>query len=145
MLANAVSRKGLHMSEKQIFSLGAVLNILLTNTNCRSSYFANHYVYKDASLVSKWLHNAQFPTPDVFPLVVRFTLEQSNAATRSIMRIEIDRLVYQAGLDDATNQALADITDFDGYLLGVLNVLSNLKKAAITDGRRFEPIILEGV
>jgi hypothetical protein len=78
--------------------------------------------------VSKWLHDTQFPTPDVFPLIVRFTMEKSNAATRRIMRIEIDQQISHAGLEEETERVLAQITDFDSYLLSVLNVLANLKK-----------------
>ena len=112
---------------QRILSFGSLLRILLTNTNSTSAYFANHYVYKDPSLISKWLHDTQFPTPDTFPNIVQFAMEQSSMSTKKLMRIEINRVIENSSLDDETKRTLGEITEFDNYLIDVLNALANMK------------------
>jgi hypothetical protein len=110
------------------FTLGAVLDILFRHTAAGASELADHYVYRDRTLIYKWGHGRAFPPRPLFPDIVRFAMDKSSEAIRQLIRGEIDQRIAVSGLSSGQKEELLREDAFQDYLLGVLCALAVLWK-----------------
>ncbi len=109
------------------FTFGSVLKIIFKYIQARPSVLAEQYVYRDRTLIYKWLRDTVFPPKMLFPDILRFVMERSSEPVRGLIRMEMDRYISETDLEARLKKTLDEKSDFEEYLNGVFCLLSAVK------------------
>jgi hypothetical protein len=116
------------MNMETKFTFGRVLNIFFSHMTAGASELADRYVYRDRTLIYKWLRDRAFPSRPLIPDIIRFAMDKSSEATRPIIRSRINECIAFSDLSPAQKQELIQEEAFPDYLLNVINALAVLWK-----------------
>jgi len=108
------------------FSLGAILSIILRHIKESPRTLAELYVYRDRTLVYKWLHGSAMPAKTLVPGIVRFVMEKSCEPVRLSMRHELEVYVGTAGLRPEIADQLIQTEPFQKFIEDMLNFAISL-------------------
>jgi hypothetical protein len=107
--------------EKNTFSLENVLNIIFRTTTKSAQIFADLYLRKDVSIISRWKNNSSTPKIEDFRKIVDFTVNESTAVQRVAMKDEIKRLLNYSSLNEEIKTVIFQKEGFDDFLLETLS------------------------
>ncbi|MDP4182996.1 MAG: hypothetical protein Q8942_18155 [Bacillota bacterium] len=103
-------------------SFKTLLEIILKVTQKNASILADAYLLKDSSIISKWKTNKAFPKSYDIDKIVEFTIEESSASQRKILRDKIEELVRNASIKPEIKKLIMDKEDFREFLYETLTV-----------------------
>lgn len=99
-----------------------ILDVVLKTTKKNANILADSYLIKDASIISKWKRNKTVPKNDDIFRIVDFTINESTATQRKIIRELTETLICKSLLNEDIKNSLLKIEDFQEFLLEVFNV-----------------------
>lgn len=105
-----------------VLNIRNILDIVFKITKKNASILADVYLIKDSSIISKWKNNKTKPKNEDILKVVDFTIDESTATQRKMIRNEIEILVYNSLLSEEIKNSLLHIEDFKEFLWEVLYV-----------------------
>lgn len=125
MQSASIKKGGYDMETR--FTFGSVLKIIFKYIQARPSVLAEQYVYRDRTLIYKWLRDTVFPPKMLFPDILRFVMERSSEPVRGLIRMEMDRYISETDLEARFKKTLDEKSDFEEYLNSVFCLLSAVK------------------
>lgn len=117
------------------FSVGSILAIILRHLKESPRTLAELYVYRDRTLVYKWLHGSATPAKTLVAGIVKFVMEKSCEPVRLSMRHELEECVRTGGLRPEIAAQLIQTEPFQKFIEDMLNLAISLpsNKSAATE------------
>jgi len=104
------------------FSVGGILSIIFRHIHESPRTLAEYYVYRDRTLVYKWLHGTATPSKALVAGIVRFVMEKSCEPVRLSMRHELEVYIGAAGLRPEIAAQLIQTEPFQKFMEDVLSL-----------------------
>jgi hypothetical protein len=107
-------------------SSGGILRIVFRHIKESPRTLAELYVYRDRTLVYKWLHDDATPPKGLVPGIVAFAMERSCEPVRLIIKSELDAYVAASGIDSEIAALLAATAPFQKFMEDLLHFAISL-------------------
>jgi hypothetical protein len=98
------------------FSSGGILRIVFRYIKESPRIMAELYLYRDRTLVYKWLHDNATPSKALVPGIVAFVMEKTCDPVRLSIRNELDAYVAASGIEPEIVALLAGTSPFPKYM-----------------------------
>ena len=102
------------------FSPGGILRIVFRYINESPRTMAELYLYRDRTLVYKWLHDSAAPPKALVPGIVAFVMEKTCEPVRLSIRSELEAYVAVSGIAPGIAALLAGTSPFQKYMEDLL-------------------------
>jgi len=99
-----------------------LLEMILKVTQKNASNLADSYLLKDSSIISRWKTKRATPKSYDLDKIVEFTLTESSASQRKILRDRIEALVRSSEIEQEIKKLILDKDDFGDFLRETLSV-----------------------
>ncbi|HOV28401.1 MAG TPA: hypothetical protein PK566_18865 [Pseudobacteroides sp.] len=99
-----------------------LLEMILKVTQKNASILADSYLLKDNSIISKWKTKRVTPKSYDIDKIIEFTLAESSASQRKILRDRIEALVINSEIEHEIKKLILDKDDFEDFLREALSV-----------------------
>ena len=103
-----------------LFSIKPLLETLFKILNKSTNYFADAYLLKNVSLVSKWKTGKVIPKNEDISKLVEFVNNESTGMQRHLIRNKLEEFINESSLDVSLKNMLLGIEDFSLFLTEVL-------------------------
>ncbi len=101
-----------------------ILNIIFKTTTKSAQFFADSYLKKDISIVSRWKNNTVVPKVEDLRKVVEFAVSESTGVQRVVMKEEIIKLLDNSSLKRDIHKVIVEKEDFEDFLIEALSILT---------------------
>ena len=99
-----------------------LLEMILKVTQKNASNLADSYLLKDSSIISRWKTKKVTPKSYDIDKIVEFTIAESSASQRKILRDKIEALVRSSEIEHEIKKLILDKGDFGDFLRETLSV-----------------------
>ncbi len=111
------------------FSCGGILGIIFRHIKESPRTLAELYIFRDRSLVYKWLHDSVTPFKGLVPGIVTFVMEKSCEPVRLSIRKELEDYVHASGLRPEIVAQLVGTAPFRKFLEDILLLAISMPNA----------------
>ncbi|MFZ5986037.1 MAG: hypothetical protein ACOYWZ_02805 [Bacillota bacterium] len=108
----------------RILNIENVLNIIFKTTTKSTQFFADSYLMKDISVISRWRNNSVFPKFEDLKKIVEFAVNESTGVQRVVMKDEILKLLNNSSLKKEIKKVILEKEAFDDFLTEILSALT---------------------
>lgn len=98
------------------FSPGGILRVIFRYVTESPRVLAEQYLYRDRTLVYKWLHDSATPSKGMVAGIVAFVMDRACEPVRLSLRRELEGYVSSGGLDPAIAAGLVATASFEAFL-----------------------------
>jgi hypothetical protein len=121
-------KSGIHRRNMKFarFSAGGILGIIFRHIKESPRTLAELYVFRDRSLVYKWLHDSATPPKALVPGIVAFVMEKTCEPVRLSMQKELGDYIRASGLPPGIVAQLNGTIPFQKYMEDILNFAISL-------------------
>ncbi len=102
--------------QAEVISVKLLLETLFKILKKSTNYFADAYLLKDVSLISKWKTGKAIPKNEDISKIVEFVNNESTGMQRHLIRIKIEEYIKESLLEVSLKNMLIDIKDFSMFL-----------------------------
>jgi hypothetical protein len=113
------------------FSSGGILRIVFRHINESPRTLAELYVYRDRTLIYKWLHDSATPSRGLVPGIVAFVMDKACEPVRLSIKSELDDYIAAAGIRAEIAALLAATTPFQKFMEDLLHFAISLPPAPV--------------
>lgn len=106
--------------QAEVFSVKLLLETLFKVLKRSTNYFADAYLLKDVSLISKWKTGKAIPKNEDINKIVEFVNNEATGMQRHLIRRKIEEYINASLLDISLKNMLLDIEDFSLFLTETL-------------------------
>ena len=114
---------GVNMIDKSI-NLGKALNIIFKTTTKSAQIFADFYLRKDISIISRWRNNVVIPKSGDLRKIVEFTLNESTGVQRIVIKDELIKLLNNSSIKKEIKNVILEKDSFEDFLVEFLSALT---------------------
>lgn len=121
--------------KKSDLSLREVLEVIFSVANKRAGFFADSYLFKDPSIISKWKIGRALPSNDDIEKIVTFTVNEMTENQHKILRSALEDLIRNSiidkdiTIDNEIKESLLSIEDFKNFLSEVLRIAKTVNRS----------------
>lgn len=108
--------------KRDIFNIKSLLTIILITTNKSTQFFADSYLLKHHSAVSRWCNGKAVPNTEDLSKIVEFTISETTNTQRKLIKDQITSLVNESAIDKDIQASVLAIDDFSSFLLECLKI-----------------------
>lgn len=101
-----------------------VLNIIFKTTTKSPQIFADFYLRKDISIISRWRNGTIMPKTDDFKKIVEFVLNESTEVQRLVIKDELLSILKNSSIKQELKKLIIKKEAFDDFLIEFLSVLT---------------------
>ncbi len=101
-----------------------ILNIIFRTTTKSAQFFADCYLRKDISIISRWKNNTIIPKIEDLRKIVEFAISESTGVQRVVMRNEITKLLKSSPIKKDILEVIIEKESFEDFLTETLSALS---------------------
>lgn len=102
------------------FSIKPIIEIFFKILKKSSNYFADAYLLKDVSLISKWKTGRVVPKNEDISKLVEFVNNESTEMQRHLIRLKVEEYINESLLDISLKNMLIGFDDFSTFLTETL-------------------------
>jgi len=98
-------------------------------------FFADSYLFKDPSIISKWKIGRALPSNDDIEKIVTFTVNEMTGNQHKILRSALEDLIRNSiidkdiTIDNEIKESLLSIEDFKNFLSEVLRIAKTVNRS----------------
>ncbi|GEM_PF-5260813 len=123
--------------EIKIFTIKDLLEVIFSTMDRSAGYFADAYLLKSVSIISKWKSKKVKPQKEDINKIVEFVVNESTIVQQKTIRDKINGLVNESSLSTDIKEFILCIEDFELFLKETLTI------AVSKDSSCFEAVIHE--
>lgn len=132
-----IEKWGVNTMEIKIFTIKDLLEVIFASINRSAGYFADAYLLKSVSIVSKWKSKKVKPQKEDINKIVEFVVKESTIVEQKTIRDKINCLVNESSLSTDIKEFILCIEDFELFLKETLTI------AVSQNSSCFEAVIQE--
>lgn len=108
-----IEKWGVNTMEIKIFTIKDLLEVIFASINRSAGYFADAYLLKSVSIVSKWKSKKVKPQKEDINKIVEFVVKESTIVEQKTIRDKINCLVNESSLSTDIKEFILCIEDFE--------------------------------
>ncbi|OPZ87209.1 MAG: hypothetical protein BWY74_03454 [Firmicutes bacterium ADurb.Bin419] len=101
-----------------------ILNIIFKTTTKSAQFFADCYLKKDISIISRWKNNIVVPKIEDLRKIVEFAKSESTGVQRVVIKDEITKLLKSSPIKKDILEIILEKENFEDFLMETLSALS---------------------
>jgi hypothetical protein len=105
-------------------NIDTVLNIIFKTTTKSPQIFADFYLRKDISIISRWRNGTVVPKTEDLKKIVEFTLNESTEVQRLIIKNEFLSILKNSLLKQELKQTIIKKEAFEDFLIEFLSIFT---------------------
>ena len=105
-------------------NIDTVLNIILKTTTKSPQIFADFYLRKDISIISRWRNGTVIPKTEDFKKIVEFVLNESTEVQRLVIKDELISILKNSLLKKELKHTIIKKEAFEDFLIEFLSIFT---------------------
>lgn len=101
-----------------------VLSIIFKTTTKSAQFFADFYLRKDISVISRWRNNNVIPKTEDIAKIVEFSVKESTGVQQLVIRDQITKIINNSSLKEEIKDIIINKESFEGFLTETLSALT---------------------
>lgn len=110
--------------ESNALNFESILNVIFKTTTKSAQFFADCYLRKDISIISRWKNNTVVPKIEDLRKIVEFAVSESTGVQRIVMKDEIIKILKASPLKKDILEVILEKENFEDFLTETLSALS---------------------
>lgn len=108
--------------DKKILTIKPLLEVIFVAINRSAGYFADTYLLKDVSIISKWKSKKVTPKKEDISKIIEFVIAESTIIQQKTIRDKVVVLIKESSLSADIKELILCIEDFELFLEETLTI-----------------------
>lgn len=125
--------------ETNSLNFESILNIIFKTTTKSAQFFADCYLKKDLSIISRWKNNIVVPKIEDLLKIAEFAVSESTGVQRIVMKDEIKKILKGSPIKKDILEVILEKENFEDFLIETLSALSIDYEYIISENDQLKP------